>query len=288
MFFGTSKRAKYNAEWATFRATGRTASAMPEALSTQEDVLVVRSAAQHCALHPFLRTYLAGPEVAGESVTIDDGRGLPANATPSDVLWHRGLVILGSVVSAIGPRAYGGLFQTPSHSSLSFGIWTEYEAWRLLLVPQLRLVSERIDFSLSHVVLWRQGWMTEHGDDDFGWADLSTNYQWHVADGGTYWEVAASWKQGRRFWFKSRLGIGFDESVGETVAASERFNSYYHFKVGDRCLRPGMPLGHDFGLAQRTIDRLVQHWGRLGQRMRSHPQRPPDARLHDLVRQKEE
>ena len=288
MFFGTSKRAKYNAEWATFRATGRTASAMPEALSTQEDVLVVRSAAQHCALHPFLRTYLAGPEVAGESVTIDDGRGLPANATPSDVLWHRGLVILGSVVSAIGPRAYGGLFQTPSHSSLSFGIWTEYEAWRLVLVPQLRLVSERIDFSLSHVVLWRQGWMTEHGDDDFGWADLSTNYQWHVADGGTYWEVAASWKQGRRFWFKSRLGIGFDESVGETVAASERFNSYYHFKVGDRCLRPGMPLGHDFGLAQRTIDRLVQHWGRLGQRMRSHPQRPPDARLHDLVRQKEE
>ena len=288
MFFGTSKRAKYNAEWATFRATGRTASAMPEALSTQEDVLVVRSAAQHCALHPFLRTYLAGPEVAGESVTIDDGRGLPANATPSDVLWHRGLVILGSVVSAIGPRAYGGLFQTPSHSSLSFGIWTEYEAWRLLLVPQLRLVSERIDFSLSHVVLWRQGWMTEHGDDDFGWADLSTNYQWHVADGGTYWEVAASWKQGRRFWFKSRLGIGFDESVGETVAASERFNSYYHFKVGDRCLRPGMPLGHDFGLAQRTIDRLVQHWGRLGQRMRSHPQRPPDARLHALVRQKED
>ena len=191
-------------------------------------------------------------------------------------------------MSANGPRAYGGLFQTPSHSSLSFGIWTEYEAWRLLLVPQLRLVSERIDFSLSHVVLWRQGWMTEHGDDDFGWADLSTNYQWHVADGGTYWEVAASWKQGRRFWFKSRLGIGFDESVGETVAASERFNSYYHFKVGDRCLRPGMPLGHDFGLAQRTIDRLVQHWGRLGQRMRSHPQRPPDARLHDLVRQKEE
>ena len=191
-------------------------------------------------------------------------------------------------VWGLAPRAYGGLFQTPSHSSLSFGIWTEYEAWRLLLVPQLRLVSERIDFSLSHVVLWRQGWMTEHGDDDFGWADLSTNYQWHVADGGTYWEVAASWKQGRRFWFKSRLGIGFDESVGETVAASERFNSYYHFKVGDRCLRPGMPLGHDFGLAQRTIDRLVQHWGRLGQRMRSHPQRPPDARLHDLVRQKEE
>jgi hypothetical protein len=288
MFFGPSKRTRYNAEWAAFRAAGRTVPAMPETLGTEEDVLLVQNAAQRCALHPFMRAYLAGPEVAGASVPIDDGRGLAENATPSDVLWHHGLVVLGSVMSAIGPRAYGGLFQMPSDSSLTFGIWAEYETWRLLVVPQLRLAVEQISFNISHVVLWRQGWMTEHGEDDFGWADLSTNYQKHLADGGTYWEVAASWKKGKRFWWKSRFGIGFDQSVGESLAVSEQFNSFYHFKVGDRCLRPGKPPGHDLGAAQQTIDGLVQRWGRLGQRMRSHPQRPPDARLHDLVRQKEE
>lgn len=286
-FFGSGKRAAYNAAWAEFRAAGQQLLAVPESLLSDADVQQVRTAALVCPVCPTIRGYFDGPEIAGESVPTHDEE-FPQSAAPRDVMWHHALMILNGIVSCIGSRAYGGLWQRTSDSEITLAVWVEYPASRLLLMPKLSLGADDISLNISHMVLWRQGWMTEHGDDDFGWADLSTNYLVHLAEGGTYWEVMASWKKGERLWQKSWFGVGFDQSVGQEVALSERFNTFYHFKVGERWFRPGSPQGNDFRVARQTIVELARQWGEFGRRQRTHPQRPPDARLHDAVRQKEE
>lgn len=277
-------RRRYNAQWADFRSRGGVAGRVPQDFRSHADLEAVRLAMAECPLQPPITLFLHGPEIAGETAPLPP---VTDSRSPSDILNHRALLVLGTLLDAVGrTRAYGGFWSSPTSDSAALVLWVDYPDARLCVVPRLQLGLQDIAVSYSHGVLWRQPWMTEHSTDDFGWADLSTNYQSHIGDGGTYWEAMASWNKGERLWSKSFFGVGFDRSHGSAVLMSQRFHSFYHFQVGEDPFRPGSSAGQDLQRIRVALASLAQSWAEAaGAPGRS--ARPPGARP-DKIRQRED
>lgn len=287
--FGPSRKKEFNAAWADFRTRGTLSTPVPESLRSPSDLVAVVNVAENCPIQPGIRLYLDGPEVAGTNLALPDMGTLPRGTTEQHVLVHRALLVLQTLIGTVGPtRCYGGFWGPPGSHAVAVVLWVEYADARLCVVPQLQWGSIDISFSFSHVVLWRQPWMTVHEHDDFGWADLSTNYQDHIGEGGTYWEVMASWNNGERLWQKTMFGIVFDASRGSPVQVSQKFGSFYHFQVGEDAFRPGSPVGQDLRRIRQAMQGLSQMWSHFGQQFGQHPTAAPDSHKADRIRQRED
>lgn len=253
----SAARRSYNAAWEDFRARGRIARSLPQELTSAADLEAVRAAVTTCPSQPALTLFLAGPEVVGPNVPLPALEG----RSPSDVLLHRTLLLLETLLDSLGrTRAYGGFWNAPSSANTSIVLWVEHGDSRLCAIPQLQLGASDISVSLSHAVLWRQPWMTEHASDDFGWADLATNYQSHFGEGGTYWEALASWQKGERMWQHTRYGVEFTRDRGSPLLMSPFFQSFYNFRIGEPPFSGGCPAGHDLQRLQMALARASQQW----------------------------
>lgn len=277
------KRGRYNTEWADFRSRGRRPSGLPKELASPADLDATYTAKAAWPYQPAITLFLHGPEIAGPNLPLPSLDGV----SPSDLLLHRALVILETQLDAVGrSNAYGGFWSQPSSASVSVVLWVEHPDTRLCALSQLQLGASDFSVSLSHAVLWRQPWMTEHELDDFGWADMATNYLTHVDVGGTYWEAMASWKKGDRLWQNTRFGVDFNSAQGAPVIMSQRFQSFYNFHVGEAPFPAGTPVGQDLQRISKCLAETAQAWA--GETGSSHRQGHPFGHRHGSIRQRED
>lgn len=223
---------------------------------------------------PHLLTSWSGPHPIGAQVELLNVDERVPLATYAD---HCALTLLDGMIHDLGIQpSLVGRAESGSGGNMQLAFWYDLGNARLMVLPSFRLIGRTLSVQVTHVIWHWQGWMTGHNPaKDQDWVDLSTNYREYFSkEGYAYYEASIAYGRKNfywgvyRSWFDRLVGmvcgrwtdLGKGEVVfgGPDVAPlpilrSERFNSFFHFEVGE----PQFSAGSEPGIILQRIRQYV-------------------------------